>query len=64
MSLQIRKQRLLKGLTQEELSIRSKVSKKVIVGLENGGITITTSKTLVRIAEALKCSVSQIFLQL
>lgn len=64
MSLQIRKQRLLKGLTHEELSIRSKVSKKVIVGLENGEITITTSKILVRIAKALKCSVSQIFLQL
>ncbi len=64
MSLQIRKQRLLKGLTHEELSIRSKVSKKVIVGLENGEITITTSKILVRIAKVLKCSVSQIFLQL
>lgn len=62
MPLQIRKQRLLKGLTQDELSVRSKVSKNIIIGLDSGEITITTSKTLVRIAEALKCSVSQIFL--
>lgn len=62
MPLQIRKQRLLKGLTQDELSVRSKISKNIIIGLESGEITITTSKTLVRIAEALKCSVSQIFL--
>lgn len=62
MPLQIRKQRLLKGLTQDELSVRSKVSKNIIIRLESGEITITTSKTLVRIAEALKCSVSQIFL--
>lgn len=46
MLLQIRKQRLLKGLTQEELSRRSKISKRVIVGLENGKITVTTTKTL------------------
>ena len=62
MLLQIRKQRLLKGLTQEELSRRSKISKSVIVGLENSKITVTTTKTLVRIAEALECSISNFFL--
>lgn len=61
MLLQIRKQRLLKGLTQEELSRRSKISKSIIVGLENGKITVTTTKTLVRIAEALECSISKFF---
>ena len=62
MLLQIRKQRLLKGLTQEELSRRSKISKSIIIGLENGKITVTTTKTLVRIAEALECSISKFFL--
>ena len=57
MLLQIRKQRLLKGLTQEELSRRSKISKSII-----GKITVTTTKTLVRIAEALECSISKFFL--
>ncbi|WP_368491780.1 helix-turn-helix domain-containing protein [Phascolarctobacterium succinatutens] len=60
--LQIRKQRLLKGLTQEELSRRSKISKSIIIGLENGKITVTTTKTFVRIAEALECSISKFFL--
>ena len=54
--------RELKGLTQEELSRRSKISKSIIVGLENGKITVTTTKTLVRIAEALECSISKFFL--
>ena len=62
MLLQIRKQRLLKGLTQEELSRRSKISKSIIIGLENGKITVTITKTLVRIAEALECSIRKFFL--
>lgn len=60
--LQLRKLRLLKGLSQEELSERSNISKHILIGLENGDITITTTKTLLKIAEVLNCSVNQFFL--
>lgn len=62
MILQLRKLRLLKGLSQEELSERSNISKHILIGLENGDITITTTKTLLKIAEVLNCSVNQFFL--
>jgi len=50
------------GLTQEELAKRSGVSRTIISGLESGAIETTTTKTLVNIANALGCKVSEIFL--
>lgn len=49
-------------ITQEELAKRAGVSRAIISGLESGSITVTTTKTLVKIADALGKSVSDIFL--
>lgn len=50
------------GITQEELAKRADVSRAIISGLESGSITVTTTKTLMKIAVALEKSVSDIFL--
>lgn len=50
------------GLTQEELSQKSGVSRTILSGLESGTIDVTTTKTLHAVATALGCKVSDIFL--
>lgn len=50
------------GMTQEELAEKACVSRAIISGLETGSISVTTTKTLVKIADALKKNVSDIFL--
>ena len=49
------------GLTQEELSALSGISRVTISGLETGRITVTKTDTLTKIADALQKSVSYIF---
>lgn len=49
------------GLTQEELSKKSQVSRTIISGLESGTLENTTSRTLIKIAEALGKTVEDIF---
>lgn len=49
-------------MSQVELSERAKVSRGIISGLESGSITVTTTDTLVKIADALGKKVSEIFL--
>ena len=61
MGFRIRETREKKGVSQDELSKASGVSRTIISGLENGTITTTTTKTLSRIAEALGVRVSEIF---
>lgn len=61
MSYRILEMRKKKGITQEELARKSGVSRAILSGLESGKITTTTTKTLVRIAQALDCTVSDIF---
>ena len=61
MSYKIKELRELKGMTQEELSKASGVSRAIISGLEKGTSKTTTTKTLMRIADALGVSVSDIF---
>ncbi len=51
------------GLTQEELAKKAGVSRAIVSGLESGAITVTTTKTLVKIAEALSVKVSELFLK-
>lgn len=51
------------GISQEELSEKSGVSRAIISGLERGTIKVTTTKTLVKIAEALGKKVSDIFFE-
>lgn len=50
------------GITQEELSRRSGVSRTIISGLESGSTLVTKTDTLLRIANALGKKVSDIFL--
>ncbi len=63
MEYKVKECRERKGITQEELAKRSGVSRAIISGLESGTITVTTTKTLIKIAEALDKKVSDIFLQ-
>lgn len=49
-------------LSQQELAIKSGVSRATISGLESGQITVTTTETLIKIARALDKRVSDIFL--
>lgn len=62
MKFKIKEHREKEGITQEELSKKSGVSRAIISGLESGTIVTTTTKTLIRIADALNCKVSDIFL--
>ncbi len=48
------------GMSQEELAKRSMISRTIISGLETGAITVTTTKTLAKIAQAMDCKVSEI----
>lgn len=62
MAYKIREIRESKNLSQTELAEKSQVSRAIISGLESGRITETSTKTLVKIADALGCKVSDIFL--
>lgn len=61
MGFKIKEVREKVGMTQEELSKASGVSRVTIVGLEDGTERTTTTKTLVKIAKALGVTVDQIF---
>ena len=49
------------GMTQEQLSKKSGVSRTIISGMENGVIVNTNTKTLKRLADALGVSIDKIF---
>lgn len=59
----IKEYREEKKLSQSELARISNVSRTTINGLENGTITVTTTETLLKIAEALGKKVAEIFLE-
>lgn len=56
--LQIRKE---KNISQEELALKSGVSRTIISALETGKSTVTTNITMQKIADALGETVSSIF---
>ena len=58
----IREIREQAGLTQEELSIKSGVSRATIWALERGENKVTTTKTLLHIANALGVQLDDLFL--
>lgn len=62
MKYKIRELRESIGMTQTELSKKSGITRTTIWKLENGDDEITTTKTLVKIAEALNVSVDELFL--
>lgn len=61
MGYKIRELREAKRMTQEELADKSGVSRGTISALENGSMRNTTSKTLLKLAQALGTSVEHIF---
>lgn len=61
MGYRIKECREEQGMSQEELASKANVSRTIISGLETGTITVTTTGTLQKIAEALHKKVSDIF---
>ena len=61
MGYKIKEFREMRGITQEELAKLSGVSRGTIVALEKGTTRTTTTKTLLKLATALKTTVDQIF---
>lgn len=61
MGYRVKELRESMGLSQEELARISGVSRTIISGLENGTTRATTTKTLIKLAEALGCAVDCIF---
>lgn len=61
MGYKIKEARQAMGLSQEELSEKSGVSRTIISGLETGRLTVTTTGTVKKIADALGKKVSEIF---
>ena len=61
MNFKIKDVRESLGISQEQLSKESGVSRTIISGLETGEIEVTTTKTLINIATALGKKVSDIF---
>lgn len=61
MGYKIKEVRESKNMTQDELSRLSGVSRGTICALESNSVRVTTTKTLVRLAEALGTTVDEIF---
>ena len=61
MGYKIKELREAMKMTQEELAEKSGVSRGTISALENGIDRTTTSKTLVKLAQALDITVDRIF---
>lgn len=62
MQYRIREYREELGMTQVELAAKSKVSRTILSGLETGTISVTSTDTVKKIADALGKRVSDIFL--
>lgn len=61
MGYKIKELREAMKMTQEELAEKSGISRGTISALENGIDRTTTSKTLVKLAQALDTTVDRIF---
>lgn len=61
MQYKIKMMREKKKMTQETLSEKAGVSRAIISRLESGEEVVTTTETLLKIANALGCRVSEIF---
>ena len=61
MGFKIKEYRQKIGMSQQELSEKSGVSRTIISGLESGRITVTSTGTLLKIANAMNAEVGDIF---
>lgn len=57
----IRERREALKLNQEQLAAKSGVARTVISQLETGQRTVITSDTMLKLAKAMECSVTDIF---
>lgn len=57
----LKQMRETRGLSQEELSEKSGISRTIISKLENDNDVSTTTKTLLALATALNCQITDIF---
>ena len=62
MQYKIKEHREKLMMSQVDLAKKAKVSRTIISGLENGTITVTTTETLLKLANALQCKIADIFL--
>ncbi len=62
MLFRIKELREKKNMTQVELCKKANVSRQTLVDLESGKEISTTTATLKRLADALDCKISDIFL--
>lgn len=53
MANMVRTLRMQKGMTQEELAVRSGLSRLAIVAIENNGLSRAKAKTVVALADSL-----------
>ena len=61
MEYKIKEKRTEKSMSQTELAEQSGVSRAIISKLESGEEVVTTTDTLMKIANALGCPVTDIF---
>ena len=61
MNNKIKEFRQAQGLSQEELSIKSGVSRPTISMIETNTLDNIESKTMLKLAKALKCDIGDIF---
>lgn len=61
MGYKIKELREMRKMTQERLAELSGVSRVTIIALEKGKTKVTTTKTLLKIANALGITVDQLF---
>lgn len=61
MGYKIKEMREKRQMTQNELSEKSGVSRTTISNLENGVVSVTTTKTLGKLAAALDVKVEELF---
>lgn len=62
MKLNVRKKREEKGFTQEELSLKSGISRGSIILYENNSVDNITVKNLEALAKALDCTITDLFI--
>lgn len=62
MTIKLKEIRIEKRLTQEELAVKSNVSRQTIAAIENNPAYNVTYKTLIALADALEITVDQLFL--
>ena len=63
MKNRLKEERELQGMSQEELSKNSTISRTIISGLETGKIDTVTNITLEKLANALNKKITDIFFQ-